>query len=431
MAKPKQDGVRYGRYEVVARAGRRNYYARYYDREKKYSHYVPTGCSDFQDACAKVAQWAAEETLKESQVPQGGPRQPHEMEVDEALLRYWHEHIQHKSPNQANNIRYKLAVIQAYWAGETINNVVKASVNDWIRKVMAERGISYNTAIDYTTSMRAAFQNEVANNRLAWFPSFATTKKDIRRTQMLTPAQMAQYFDVAAQAPHFFRAVLLCATTACRAGPCYDLQPARQIQWADKDPELRRSLLNLNPPGREQTGKHRPVVPICATLEPWLRAYTGTYWCEYRGKPVVTFSGTRNLPRDAGIITGDPFYVIRHTVARAMKRRKVPFDEREGMLGHIIPGEGEIYAPWDPENVDAAPAAIDDWLAEVNAHCKVVDLRDPTTLDRAAERTRNEQKRRSVEVRWGAKVKANENASRTNEYTSSTISEKSSTKTGT
>ena len=66
--------------------------------------------------------------------------------------------------------------------------------------------------------------------------------------------------------------------------------------------DLERRLLNLQPPGRDETKKRNPVLPITDALLPWLRAATGDYLVSWHGKPLASIkSAWRRARARAGL----------------------------------------------------------------------------------------------------------------------------------
>ncbi|TNV97691.1 site-specific integrase, partial [Xylella fastidiosa] len=51
--------------------------------------------------------------------------------------------------------------------------------------------------------------------------------------------------------------------------------------------DTQRRLLTQNPPGRKQTKKHRPVVPICDFLLPWILSVDSGPLVHWHGKPIA------------------------------------------------------------------------------------------------------------------------------------------------
>jgi hypothetical protein len=82
-------------------------------------------------------------------------------------------------------------------------------------------------------------------------------------------------------------------------------------------------------------------------------------------------------------------YSIRHTMAREMRRRRVPLEQRQTYLGHLPRGSARttaIYAPDEPELLSDAVAAIDAIMMNVDraATRSIVPLRASPDHSRGA-----------------------------------------------
>lgn len=132
-----------------------------------------------------------------------------------------------------------------------------------------------------------------------------------------------------------------------------------------------RRLLDQNPPGRRQTKKYRPVVPIGDFLLPWLEAAEDGPLVQWRGNPIASFkTAWRALRRRAGLPQAFVPKTIRHTMATALRAADVPEAEIQGMLGHkAYGGKTERYAKYRPNYLGQATAAIDEYMAGLRVSC--------------------------------------------------------------
>lgn len=147
--------------------------------------------------------------------------------------------------------------------------------------------------------------------------------------------------------------------TGCRGDAALDLQPF-QLDKAAR-------LIRLNPPGRKQTKKYRPVVPLCDTLARHLATLTGaTYYVHWDGKKIESIRTTwRKIRIEAKLPAWFAPKVLRHTVATEMRRRGVPGWEASGLLGHHTAGTTDGYAKFDPAYLGKARKAIDAWMRDL------------------------------------------------------------------
>ncbi len=126
--------------------------------------------------------------------------------------------------------------------------------------------------------------------------------------------------------------------------------------------DLDRGTINLNPPGRVQTKKRRPHLPMALWLRPWIEAAEGPL-VAYRGKPVRKIAGAFQSLRDAAGFGRDvTSYTIRHTIATEMAARGVPELEIAAIMGHRMPNSRTTgrYLHVAPERFASARKALDD-----------------------------------------------------------------------
>lgn len=138
--------------------------------------------------------------------------------------------------------------------------------------------------------------------------------------------------------------------------------------------DLKRGLLNTNPPGRKQTKKYRPVVPICEFLRPWLDNAEPGPLVTWQGKPIESFkTAFRRMRRDAGLGPDVVAKTIRYTVASELRAMDVPDAEIQGMLGHrAYAGKTEVYAKYRPGYLGKACEAIDEYMKSLRVSCVLV-----------------------------------------------------------
>lgn len=131
-------------------------------------------------------------------------------------------------------------------------------------------------------------------------------------------------------APHIKMFCMVAVCTLARPENILDLR-LDQIDWTD-------GLIRLNPLGRKQTKKYRPVVPICQTLRPWLehaRENNEEYVVEYAGRRIKSAKrGFRTLRKRCNFPDSFTAKSIRHTMGRELARAKVNPWEVSVIMGH-------------------------------------------------------------------------------------------------
>ena len=208
-------------------------------------------------------------------------------------------------------------------------------------------------------------------------PSVKVTKMQ-PKGRPLSVAECAAWLD--ASAPHFHALLFICLATGSRP------EAVKELRWAQVD--FDDGLLHLNPEEREQTSKRRPVVRMPPSLIAYLRQIPrdSDFVVSYRGKPVDRYYSALGTSRAAaGLDERVNLYSARHTVARWMRKERVPFEEVAGQLGHRVAGFAitEIYAAYSPDYQALATAAIERLLLVIAAHsqtCRFLIRSDAGTM---------------------------------------------------
>jgi integrase len=174
----------------------------------------------------------------------------------------------------------------------------------------------------------------------------------------------------AAKLPHEQMMLALLFCTLARPEAALALRK----DWADLD----RRLLAQNPPGRRQTKKYRPTVPVCDYLLPLLQEAPDGPLVEWKGQPIASFkTAWRRMRKEAGLGPDVVPKTIRHTMATELRAAGVPEAEIQGFLGHkAFGGKTEVYAKYRPDYLGEATAAIDAYMARVRASCVLVEAKD-------------------------------------------------------
>ena len=134
-----------------------------------------------------------------------------------------------------------------------------------------------------------------------------------------------------------------------------------ELDWSQMDYE--HGLIHLNKPDRAQTKKVRPIVKMPTALSQ-LHG-TGLVIC-WKGKPVARpMTSWRKLRKRAGLGPDVTLYSFRHTLGRWMRAQGVSDGEIGLQLGHRKLGVTERYAPYGPDYLTGAVAAINRFLDEV------------------------------------------------------------------
>ncbi|MCR6700897.1 MAG: tyrosine-type recombinase/integrase [Dokdonella sp.] len=161
-------------------------------------------------------------------------------------------------------------------------------------------------------------------------------------------------------AEHAWAYCLVRLCTGCRGDAALDLQ-APQV-------DRQSNYVRLNPPGRRQTRKYRPTVPLVRPLAAYLdEAQPQGYLVNWHGKQIKSIKTTwRKLRVAAGLPSWFAPRVLRHTVATWLRQRGVPAWDVSGQIGHRAAGTTDGYAKFDPSYLGEARKAIEAFLLDLS-----------------------------------------------------------------
>lgn len=187
----------------------------------------------------------------------------------------------------------------------------------------------------------------------------------------LTMAEVGRILDSIddIQGGHMMPFCMVMMNTVCRPDAALDLQ-SPQLDWDS-------SLVQLNPPGRKQTKKFRPIVPMTETLKFHLADTDGPIVSDVDGELMESVKKAwRGMRKRAGLeedLLVQP-YSFRHTMGRALRKQGAPGEQIELMMGHIRPtgrsSVTSIYAPYEPDYCRDVVIAIDRVMTEVQQHTR-------------------------------------------------------------
>ncbi|MDE2072730.1 MAG: tyrosine-type recombinase/integrase [Alphaproteobacteria bacterium] len=177
--------------------------------------------------------------------------------------------------------------------------------------------------------------------------------------------QLAKFLDSlqGRQAEHVFKYSLLALNTLARPEANLELKPDQV--------DCEREIITLNPEGRRQTKKRRPVIRLTQTLKPWLEEWEtddDLPYVLFNGKPIKRVYKTFNRK---GVELGFPElvpYSLRHKMATELRARRVDRDEVSYLLGHKDAQfkMTEWYESFDPRFLAEAAEGISEYLVHLN-----------------------------------------------------------------
>lgn len=234
--------------------------------------------------------------------------------------------------------------------------------------------------------LRAALNEAEDDEKIARAPNIPEVCSDADKDasplkgRLVTTKEIAQLFDEVNEL-HFLDYLIGEINSASR--------PITMLESETTDIDWQHGVFDLNPAGRVQTKKYRPVVRITNTWQPWLKQAPPGRLITFNGKPVQSvkkaFRAARNAaglkPDSSGI--GFNSYSIRHTIGRYLEACDVPPVEISILLGHAKIDRKKITDRYSPLNcrgpfyLRKATAAIEKFVREINEHTKKWDLLIP------------------------------------------------------
>lgn len=159
--------------------------------------------------------------------------------------------------------------------------------------------------------------------------------------------------------------------TWARPDALYDI---RKSQWHSAS-----GVLDLNPPNRRQTRKHRPKVPVAKQFVPHLEVMPASWL------PVASIRAAWDRMADT---IGLPEHgeagekLIRRSMATIARGRigEAQWQQGKIMLGHVRVDVSDIYAIRDPANLGVALAATESIIDEVETLAPGAFYRDFTAV---------------------------------------------------
>jgi site-specific recombinase XerC len=355
MPRPKRSGT-LGGYWLSQRDNSPNWCRTWFDRATRQTKRASLSTDDFHQAELKLAAWIA----KNAQIRD---QHPADLPLATVLTRYWFGHA--KDLPSAVQAKRGLRYWSEFFTTDSVADLTPARQEAFVDHL---RGLGHSTGyISRVLSIgRAAINRAHKRGELLAVPFIADveTAEDRRvkdpKGRPITLEELAALFD-AAQQHHVFMFLLLACCTLSRPGAILDLTVFQRDREA--------GTIDLNPTGRRQTRKFRPTILEAKTLTPWLDQATTEHFVAWQGRRLKSIkTAWRRLRADAGLDERVTPYSIRHTMAREMRRRKVPLEQRQAFLGHLPRGTARttaIYAPDEPEHLSDAVAAIDAVMADV------------------------------------------------------------------
>ena len=323
----------------------------WFDRTSRQTRRASLGTADLREAKLRLAEWVTLNQTIDNATEE-------EIPIETILVRYFEQHG--RNIRSADVTERALRYWSEFYAGALLSEIrdQRDEFVAWLR----DKGHSDAYIQRIITAGKAAINWAYHRGEIKTVPPFknVTVDSEAGRDRVLTLEERAALID-AAKSDHLFMYIMLGLSTMARPEAILEL---RRFQL-----DFDNNTIQLNPPGRKQTKKRRPIVPMTNTIKPWLQSAESEYLVNYRGKPLKKLNKAwRTLREKAGLSKDVVPYTLRHTMATELFRRRVNPIEVQYMLGHKDRDfrTTERYVHYDPSYLGAAVDAIDEYFSELD-----------------------------------------------------------------
>lgn len=403
---PEQRYAEIGDFWLVKVPGSNRFYIAWYDAGRQQRRTRSTGTENFRAA----ELFLAEHALKHSAPPTKAD--PKGEALNSVLLRYYHCRAEHQA--QAGQVRRAFALWTEFWREAKVADLTIQRQGEFVDWLRTEKGCSDSYIDRIMSNCRAALGRAQELHELREVPvirnALGVDQKGLYRTDAdpkgrpLTLQEIGALIShISEESPHLLSFMMVMLNCVCRPDAAIELT-------ADRVDRMHR-LVVLNPEGRRQTKKYRPIMRLTHSLDYHVTGGTDPL-VAFEDKPVKSVrTAWRALRARVWQATAEQFaelpdaealaamtvddrkmalrerfllcssdgrevqpYSLRHTMARQLRSRGVPDDQIEITMGHKLPvGHSPTpkrYAPYDPSYCQEAAQAIDKIMIDIQEYTK-------------------------------------------------------------
>jgi integrase len=358
----------YKGYWLTQVAGSPYWYRTRYDSATQQNERVSLGETSYDAAVVALISYVDSQLSPEN-------RAPETIRLYEVLNWYWENHG--KTVIQSNQQKAGIAKWKEHFPEKTvISELVPVRMKKFAEE-MQDEGLSLGYIDRIIGVGRAAVYAARDNNIISHCPKIKNCQTEEDRESVdplgrpLELEELARLF-VTCQQPHVLNYMLISVHTMAR--------PAAVLDLAPEQVDFREWRVNMNPKGRRQTKKKRPLLRLTNGLAKALRKIADEYdgkttmtrYVLFKDKPVKNINRAwAGLVEDAGLAgTNVTLYSIRHTMGRELRDKDVPEAQISLFLGHKVRGVNKVtgvYAPYSPEYLRTAAEVIDAYAERLRA----------------------------------------------------------------
>ena len=248
---PKHRPGQVAKYWLSKRRRSAMWYRTYFDAESRQTKRASLGTSDFQEAQALLIQWVAAHAERRNE-------RAEDVALEEIFIAYYQNHARHLT--SADQARHALAKWTDFFAGASVTDVTPRKQEVFVQW-MRDAGCSDGYIARILAIGRAALNRAYKPQEIQYVPFIMSVPGGEPRERRLRLVEAAALFD-ATDLEHLLIYLMVAFNTLARPKAILELKRF-QVNLEDR-------LIEFNPPGRRQTKKYRPAIPITRTLYPWL-----------------------------------------------------------------------------------------------------------------------------------------------------------------
>jgi len=361
MPKTIQREFQIGEFWLSRRKDSPVWYASFYDKTAKRSRRISLCTEDFSIAKEKLLALYLQKEKPHQQAESS-------LTLAQVLLDYYNGH----AVNLASGPSIKICC--GYWSEffdeETVLDATKIQRLEAFTQWLQEKGHSTAYMQRIMGVGKAALNRAFKRGYIEHVPYIPSIKVNYGDSKGRPLSQKEVALLLTHASDHMRLFIMIMLGTACRPAAAFDLTGV-QLDFENR-------LIELNPHGRMQTKKIRPLVKMPETLALVLEGAPNGHLITYKGKPVKCVrTAWRNLRDKCGLDDAVQPYSLRHTMARWLRKSGVSAWETAAQLGHKSRENRttEIYAPFAPDYLTAASEAIDAYFGALRANYAPVPKR--------------------------------------------------------
>ena len=346
----KKRPVQFGKYYLSKRSNSPMWCRSWFDPVTRQTKRESLGTEDLAEAAETLKSWFikyAEQPLRSSE----------QITLAEVAMRYYAQHGRYLPGAGAGVQARNLEIVIEHVGELTVAEFTRDAQERFNRRLKEKYAPA--TIRRIFSAIFAALNRAYQCEEIDRIPPRIRLPDSPPKEYVATIDELATFWDAdkSPQMQMFF--VLLLATGA---------RPSSILQLSRFQCDLRNGFIDLNPPGRAQTAKRRPIVPMCDVARAWIEAAKGGPLVHYYGRPIkYPNKAWRELRRSVGLPEEFTPGAMRHTLASELRRKGVPPAQIAGLLGHSMPNwrTTERYAKYDPRFMVETTEAINRFFDDI------------------------------------------------------------------